>query len=177
MNIRGYKGFNPQLGSRVYVDPLAVVIGQVEAGDDVSFWPAAVARGDVNEIRIGARTNIQDGTVLHVTHDGPYSPGGLPLQIGEDVTVGHQVTLHACTIGNRCLIGMQSCVIDGAILEDEVLLGAGSLVTPGQRLCGASLYRGRPAQRVRGLEREELEMLGYMSAHYVRLKDDYLAAA
>ncbi|MDH4029772.1 MAG: gamma carbonic anhydrase family protein, partial [Chromatiales bacterium] len=131
MNIRGYKGFNPQLGSRVYVDPVAVVIGQVEAGDDVSFWPAAVARGDVNEIRIGARTNIQDGTVLHVTHDGPYSPGGLPLQIGEDVTVGHQVTLHACTIGNRCLIGMQSCVIDGAILEDEVLLGAGSLVTPG----------------------------------------------
>ena len=139
MNIRGYKGFCPQLGSRVYVDPSAVVIGQVTAGDDVSFWPAAVARGDVNEIRIGARTNIQDGTVLHVTHDGPYSPGGLPLLIGEDVTVGHQVTLHACTVGHRCLIGMQSCVMDGAVLEDEVLLGAGSLVTPGQSLSGASL--------------------------------------
>ncbi|UCC14068.1 MAG: gamma carbonic anhydrase family protein [Gammaproteobacteria bacterium] len=174
MNIRGYRKFRPQLGSRVYVDPSAVVIGRVEAGDDVSFWPTAVARGDVNEIRIGARTNIQDGTVLHVTHDGPYSPGGMPLLIGDDVTVGHQVTLHACTIGNRCLIGMQSCVMDGAVLEDEVLLGAGSLVTPGQSLSAASLYRGRPARRVRGLEPRELEMLGYMSAHYVRLKDEYL---
>ena len=174
MKIRGYRNHRPRLGERVYVDPSAVIIGRVTAGEDSSFWPTVVARGDVNEIRIGARTNVQDGSVLHVTHDGPYSQGGLPLIVGDDVTVGHQVTLHACTVGDRCLIGMQSCVMDGAVLEDEVLLGAGSLVVPGQMLETASLYRGRPAHRVRSLESRELDMLRYMAAHYVRLKDDYL---
>jgi carbonic anhydrase/acetyltransferase-like protein (isoleucine patch superfamily) len=172
-NVRPFGGEHPALGQRVWVDPAAVVIGRVDIGDDASLWPAAVARGDVNFIRIGARTNIQDGSVLHVTHDGPYSPGGLPLVIGEEVTVGHRVMLHACTIGDRCLLGMSSTILDGAVLEDEVFLGAGSLVAPGKRLQARSLYKGSPAQRVRALTAEELEMLRYSAAHYVRLKDRY----
>jgi carbonic anhydrase/acetyltransferase-like protein (isoleucine patch superfamily) len=153
---------------------MATVIGQVTLGDDVSLWPGVVVRGDVNEIRVGDRSNIQDGSVLHVTHDGPYSPGGLPLTVGDDVTVGHQATLHACQIGDRCLIGMSSCVMDGAILEADILLAAGSLVAPGYRLSAGSLYRGRPAKRVRELNDDEFEMLRYSAAHYVRLKNRYL---
>ncbi len=175
MNVRPYEGVVPELGARVYVDPAALVVGRVSMGDDASIWPMSVARGDVNFIRIGARTNIQDACVLHVTHDGPYSPGGLPLVIGDEVTVGHRATLHACTVGDRCLIGMSSTVLDGAVLEDDVFLAAGSLVPPGRRLAAAGLYRGRPAVRVRDLEARDLEMLRYSAAHYVRLKDRYLA--
>ncbi len=174
MNVRLFGDELPRLGVRVWIDPAAVVIGRVEIGDDASLWPMAVARGDVNTIAIGARTNVQDGSVLHVTHDGPYSPGGLPLVIGEDVTIGHRVMLHACTIGNRCLVGMSATVLDGAVLEDEVFLAAGTLVPPGKRLQGRSLYRGSPAQRVRSLSDEELAMLRYSAEHYVRLKDRYL---
>jgi carbonic anhydrase/acetyltransferase-like protein (isoleucine patch superfamily) len=173
-NVRAFGAELPVLGARVWVDPAAVVIGQVEIGDDASLWPMAVARGDVNFIRIGARTNVQDGSVLHVTHDGPYSPGGVPLVIGAEVTVGHRVMLHACTIGDRCLLGMSSTILDGAVLEDEVFLGAGSLVPPDKHLQARSLYRGSPAKRVRSLTDEELEMLRYSAAHYVRLKDRYL---
>ena len=174
MNVRPFGDELPRLGVRVWIDPAAVVIGRVEIGDDASLWPMAVARGDVNSISIGARTNVQDGSVLHVTHDGPYSPGGLPLVIGEDVTVGHRAMLHACTIGHRCLIGMSATVLDGAVLEDEVFLAAGTLVPPGKRLEGRSLYRGSPAQRIRSLSEEELAMLRYSAEHYVRLKDRYL---
>lgn len=177
MNLRPYQGILPRLGERVWIDPAAVVIGQVEIGDDASLWPTAVARGDVNIIRIGARSNIQDGSVLHVTHDGPYSPGGMPLVIGAGVTVGHRVMLHACTIGDFCLLGMSSTILDGAVLEDEVFLGAGSLVPPGKQLRARSLYRGSPVQRVRSLSEEELAMLRYSADHYVRLKDRYLAEA
>lgn len=173
-NVRAFGDATPVLGARVWVDPAAVVIGRVEIGDDASLWPTVVARGDVNYIRIGARTNVQDGSVLHVTHDGPYSPGGRPLLIGDDVTVGHRVMLHACTVGNLCLLGMSSTLLDGAVLEDEVFLGAGSLVPPGKHLEARSLYRGSPAKRVRALTDEELEMLRYSAAHYVRLKDRYL---
>jgi carbonic anhydrase/acetyltransferase-like protein (isoleucine patch superfamily) len=175
MNIRPFGLEHPALGERVWIDPAAVVIGRVDIGDDASLWPTAVARGDVNYIRIGARTNVQDGSVLHVTHDGPYSAGGTPLIIGEDVTIGHRVMLHACTVGNFCLLGMSSTILDGATLEDEVFLGAGSLVPPGKHLKGRSLYRGSPAQRIRSLSPEELGMLRYSAAHYVRLKDQYLA--
>ena len=174
MNVRPYEGVVPELGARVYVDPAALVVGRVSMGDDASIWPMSVARGDVNFIRIGARTNIQDACVLHVTHDGPYSPGGIPLVIGDEVTVGHRATLHACTVGDRCLIGMSSTVLDGAVLEHDVFLAAGSLVPTGRRLAAAGLYRGRPAVRVRDLEARDLEMLRYSAAHYVRLKDRYL---
>ena len=172
--IRNFENHQPRLGKRVYVDDTACVIGRVICGDDVSFWPMAVARGDVNEITIGSGTNVQDGSVLHVTHDGPYSPGGIALAIGAQVTVGHKVILHACVIGDRCLIGMGAIVMDGAVLGDEVILGAGSLVTPGKILEPRSLYRGSPARRVRPLSDEEIGQLRYSAEHYVRLKDQYL---
>jgi len=174
MKLRSFGQHVPVVGRNVYVDPMATIIGRVTLGDDVSLWPGVVLRGDVNEIRVGDRSNIQDGSVLHVTHDGPYSPGGLPLAVGDDVTVGHQATLHACQIGDRCLIGMSSCVMDGAVLEADILLAAGSLVAPGYRLSAGSLYRGRPAKRVRELNDDEFEMLRYSAAHYVRLKNRYL---
>ena len=145
-------------------------------GEDVSFWPGAVARGDVNFIRIGARTNIQDGAVLHVTHDGPYSPGGAPLLIGSDVTVGHGAILHACTVGDLCLIGMHATVLDGAIVERGAMIGAGALVPPGKRVGAGELWLGNPARMARRLGAREQEQLAYSAQHYVRLKDQYLAA-
>ncbi len=175
MSLRTFSGTKPVVGERVYVDESAMVIGRVTLADDVSLWPCVVARGDVNSISVGARSNIQDLTMLHVTHDGPYSPGGFPLMIGADVTVGHKCLLHACTIGDRCLIGMGAIVMDGAVVEDDVLLGAGSLVSPGKRLESGFLYRGSPAQKIRPLTAEEREMLRYSAAHYVRLKDRYRA--
>ncbi|WP_028079993.1 gamma carbonic anhydrase family protein [Solimonas soli] len=172
--IRSFEGVAPRLGARVYVDEQAAVIGDVALGDDVSVWPFVAARGDVNRIVVGRRSNIQDNTVLHVTHDGPYSPGGVMLAIGEDVTVGHGVILHACTIGDRCLIGMGAIVMDRAIVEADVLLAAGSMVPPGKVLKSGWLYRGSPAQPARELSAQEREHLRYSAAHYVRLKDRYL---
>jgi carbonic anhydrase/acetyltransferase-like protein (isoleucine patch superfamily) len=177
MPIRPYLDTRPVIGQRVYIDESAMVIGKVTLADDASLWPMTVARGDVNSIHVGARSNVQDLTMLHVTHDGPYSPGGFPLIIGADVTVGHKCILHACTVGDRCLIGMGSIVMDGAVVESDVLLGAGSLVSPGKRLSSGHLYRGSPAQQVRSLTDAEREMLRYSAAHYLRLKDRYLAQA
>lgn len=174
MNIRSFGNTAPVLGARVYVDPAAIVIGRVKIGDDASIWPAAVVRGDVHDIEIGARTSIQDGSVLHVTHDGPYSPGGRSLSVGSDVTVGHRVTLHACTIGNKCLVGMGSVVLDNVVTEDLVMIGAGSVVPPGKRLETRSLYVGSPARKVRDLTQAEIDFFMYSAAHYVELKNEYL---
>ncbi len=175
MALRDHRGVSPVLGARVYVDECAVVIGRVVLGDDASVWPFVVIRGDVNRIEIGARTNIQDGSVLHVVHDGPASPGGLPLVIGDDVTVGHKAMLHAARIGHRCLIGMSAVVLDGAVIEDEVVLAAGSVVPPGKRLASHGLYLGNPAKRARELSRVEIDRLLYSAEHYVKLKDTYRA--
>lgn len=174
MHIREFQQHQPALGERVWIDPAATVIGRVRLDDDVSVWPGAVLRGDVNSITVGARTNIQDGSICHVTHDGPYSPGGEPLVLGEDITVGHGAILHACRIGDRCLIGMGALVLDGAVIENDVMLAAGSLVSPGKRLESGWLYRGQPARPARELSERELEMLRYSAANYVRLKDEYL---
>lgn len=173
--IRPFQGVLPRLGARVYVDESAQLIGDVVLGDDASVWPLAVIRGDVNRIRIGARSNVQDNSCLHVTHDGPYSPGGVDLQIGDDVTIGHGVILHACRIGNRCLIGMGSIVMDRVTVEDDVLIAAGSVVSPGKTLKGGWLYRGSPAQPARELTSEEIQSLKYSAEHYVRVKNKYLA--
>jgi carbonic anhydrase/acetyltransferase-like protein (isoleucine patch superfamily) len=173
MAIRDHRGVSPVQGARVYVDATALVIGRVTLGDDCSIWPFAVVRGDVHRIEIGARSNIQDGSVLHVVHDGPNVPGGLPLLIGDDVTVGHKAVVHAATIGNRCLIGMAAVVLDGAVVEDDVMIAAGTLVPPGKRLAARGLYMGNPARRVRELLPEDLERLLYGAAHYVKLKDHY----
>jgi carbonic anhydrase/acetyltransferase-like protein (isoleucine patch superfamily) len=173
MALRKYQGVSPSLGARVYVDECALVIGRVTLGDDASVWPFAVLRGDVHRIEIGARTNIQDGSVLHVVHDGPAVPGGLPLIIGDDVTVGHKAMLHAARIGHRCLIGMASVVLDGAIIEDDVMLAAGSVVPPRKLLASNGLYLGNPAKRVRELTDAERAQLLYSAAHYVEIKESY----
>ncbi len=175
--IRSFQGIKPTLGARVFVDPLALVLGDVSLSDDVSIWPFAALRGDVNRMRIGARSNVQDNAVLHVTHDGPYTPGGVELRIGEDVTVGHGVILHACEIGNRVLVGMGAIVLDKAVIEDDVLLAAGSLVPPGKRLKSGWLYRGSPAAPVRELTQAERDNFTYSTHHYARLKDRHLADA
>lgn len=175
MNIRAYRSHLPKLGRQVYVDPAATVIGDVELGDDVSIWPGCVVRGDVNYIRIGARTNIQDGTIVHVTHDGPYTrPGGYPTVIGADVTVGHAVVLHACTVEDAVLIGMHATVLDGAVLRQHAFVGAGALVAPGKVIGERELWLGNPARLVRTLGDREVEQLYYSAAHYVKLKDEYL---
>lgn len=177
MSMRQFQGHLPKVGKRVYIDSMAVVVGQVTLGDDVSIWPHVAARGDVNHIEIGARTNVQDNSVLHVTHDGPYTPaGGIPLVIGEDVTVGHRCILHACTVGHRVLVGMGAILMDGVVVEDDVLIGAGTLVPPGKRLESGWLYRGNPMEKARRLNDREIEMLAYSAEHYVRLKDRYLDA-
>jgi carbonic anhydrase/acetyltransferase-like protein (isoleucine patch superfamily) len=175
MSIRRYFDHVPQLGQRVYVDPMAMILGQVKLADDVSIWPFVAARGDVNRIEIGARSNIQDNTVLHVTHDGRYSPGGIPLLIGADVTVGHGAILHACSIADACLIGMGATVLDGAIVEQHCLIGAGSVLSPGKRVEAGSMWLGNPARFVRKLTEKEIEMLYYSAENYVKLKDQYLA--
>ncbi|WP_431224719.1 gamma carbonic anhydrase family protein [Serratia sp. L9] len=174
-NVRSYLHYSPQIGLRVMIDPSSVVIGNVELADDVSIWPLVAIRGDVNAVKIGARSNIQDGSVLHVTHQSNYNPAGFPLLIGEDVTVGHKAMLHGCSIGNRVLVGMGSILLDGAIIEDDVMIGAGSLVAPGKRLESGYLYVGSPARRIRPLTPEELEGLLYSANNYVRWKDEYLS--
>jgi carbonic anhydrase/acetyltransferase-like protein (isoleucine patch superfamily) len=173
MPVRPYLDRHPRLGANAYIDPTALVIGDVELGDDVSVWPMTVIRGDVNYIRIGARSNVQDGSVLHVSRPFPGHDAGWPLIVGEDVVIGHKVVLHGCTVGNRCLVGIGTIVLDGVVVEDEVMIGAGSVVAPGKRLASGGLYLGSPARRVRDLTRQELDRFSQHSTHYVALKRDY----
>ncbi len=174
MAIRRFKDKQPQIGSNVYIDETAVVIGDVILGDDVSVWPTTVIRGDVEAISIGAGTNVQDGAVLHVSHAGDYSPQGHPLTIGKGVTIGHRAVVHACTIGDYCLIGIGAIIMDDAVLEDYVMLGAGALVPPGKKLDSGHLYVGSPAKPVRALSDSEKGFLDYSARHYIHLKDAYL---
>ena len=174
MAVRPYRNIRPTIGPKVYVDESAVVIGDVVIGEDASIWPMCSVRGDVNRIRIGARTNIQDGTILHGTHDYESVPGGLAVMVGDDVTIGHQCIIHGCTIESSCLIGMGSAILDAAVLRRGVFLGAGSLVTEGKELAGGYLWLGRPAKKVRELTSEEKAWFEYSARHYVQLKNDYL---
>lgn len=175
MNIRPFGDISPTLAQRVYIDSSAVVIGDVTLGEDASVWPLTVIRGDIHQIRIGARSNIQDGSVLHVTHDGPFNPGGFPCVVGDDVTVGHKVMLHGCTIHDRVLVGMGSTIMDGAVVESEVVIGGGSLVPPGKRLQSGYLYMGSPVKQVRELNEDEKQFFSYTANKYRELKDRYLA--
>ena len=175
MSIRPFQQHTPALGERAFVDRSAVVIGDVEIGADSSVWPLTVIRGDMHRIRIGARTSVQDGCVLHITHAGPFNPEGYPLLIGDDVTIAHKVMLHGCTVGSRVLIGMGSIVMDGAVIEDDVIVGAGSLVPPGKRLDSGFLYVGSPVRPVRALTDKEKAFFTYSAGNYVKLKDQHLA--
>lgn len=175
MTLRTFQGHTPRLGERVYIDPACVVLGDVALGDDCSVWPMAVIRGDMHRIRIGARTSVQDGSVLHITHASDFNPGGHPLIIGDDVTIGHKAILHGCTLGNRVLVGMGATVMDGAVVGDEVIIAAGALVAPGKRLESGHVYAGNPAKPLRPLKDSERAFFGYTAGNYVKLKDQYLA--
>ncbi|KGK17287.1 gamma carbonic anhydrase family protein [Vibrio navarrensis] len=174
-SIRSYKGICPKIGDRVYIDSSSVLVGDIQIGDDSSIWPLVAARGDVNHIRIGERSNIQDGSVLHVTHKNAANPDGYPLLIGNDVTVGHKVMLHGCTIKDRVLVGMGAIVLDGVIIEEEVMIGAGSLVPPGKVLESGYLYVGSPVKQARPLTDKERAFLQKSADNYVQNKNDYLS--
>ncbi len=173
-NIRPYKSIFPSLAARTYVDTSAVLVGDITLADDVSIWPLVAARGDVNTITIGARSNIQDGSVLHVTRKSEGKPAGNPLIIGEDVTVGHKCMLHGCQLGNRILVGMGAIIMDGVVVEDDVFIGAGSLVPPNKTLVSGYLYVGNPVKQVRQLKDSEANFLKQSAINYVELKNDYL---
>lgn len=171
--MQAFQGISPTIDKSVYIAKSADVIGKVTLESDSSVWPQAVVRGDVNTVTIGQRTNIQDASVLHVTHDGPFSPGGAPLQLGNDITVGHSVTLHACTIEDECLIGIGSIVLDKAVVKKHSLLGAGTLVPPGKILESGFLWCGSPAKAIRPLTEQEINFFSYSAMHYVKLKNSY----
>ena len=174
MSFREINGKQAKIGKSVFIDDSAVVIGSVTLGDDVSIWPMTVVRADVESITIGEGTNVQDGSVLHVTHAGKYTAQGHPLIIGRGVTIGHRAVAHGCTVGNYCLIGIGAIIMDGAVLEDYVMLGAGALVPPGKKLDSGFLYVGVPAKQARFLKASEREFLEYSSLQYIHLKNEYL---
>ncbi len=171
MTIRTFENHRPDIDTTAFVDASAVVTGNVVIGADASVWPMCSIRGDIHSIRIGARSNIQDGSILHVSHASEFAPEGFPLTIGDDVTVGHNAVIHACTIADLCLIGMGSVILDGAVVQRGAMLGAGSLVSPGKVLEGGYLWLGSPARRVRELSDREREFLSYSASHYVELKN------
>lgn len=171
--LRPFNGIHPVIGQRVMIDPMAVIIGQVTLKDDVNIWPTAVLRGDINRITIGKRSNIQDGCVIHVDYPDDYATYDVIL--GEDVTVGHRAILHACHIGDRVLIGMGAIVLNGAIIESDIILGAGSLVPQHKHLKAGYLYLGSPAKAIRKLTDNELDGLRTSADNYVRLKEQFLA--
>lgn len=171
MTIRIFDTHFPRIDTTAFVDPSALVIGDVEIGQDSSVWPMVVIRGDIHEIRIGARSNIQDGTIVHVTHASAFVPKGFPTYVGDDVTVGHQVILHGCTIKDRVLVGMGTVIMDGSVVESDVVIGGGSLVPQGKVLESGFLYVGSPVRQVRKLKDSELAFLKYSAKNYAELKE------
>jgi carbonic anhydrase/acetyltransferase-like protein (isoleucine patch superfamily) len=174
MSTEPFLNTSPVIGDRVYLHASCQVIGDVTIGADSSVWCNTVLRGDVNRIVVGCGSNVQDLTMGHVSHKTAEKPDGSPLIIGDYVTVGHSVVLHGCTIGNECLIGIGSIILDDVVVPDRVMVGAGSLVAPGKVLESGMLYIGRPAKAVRALTEAELAHLRYSAEHYMRLKDNYL---
>ena len=175
MTIRKFEQYTPQIAGSAFIDENALVTGNVVIGADSSVWPMCSIRGDIHSIQIGERSNIQDGSILHVTHDSEFAPGGNALSIGSDVTVGHNAVVHACTVEDLCLIGMGSVLLDGAVVRSGAIVGAGSLVSPGKELEGGYLWLGSPVRRVRELMDKEKAFLEYSAAHYVDLKNRHMA--
>ncbi|MBF0463082.1 MAG: gamma carbonic anhydrase family protein [Magnetococcales bacterium] len=174
MPIYPYQGVVPTIDPTAFVHPDAILIGDVQVGAYSSIWPGVVIRGDVHYIRIGVRTNIQDGSILHVARPTEANPEGIPLLIGDEVTIGHQVTLHACHLHNRSMVGIGAIVLDGVVVEEQAMVGAGSLVTPGKRVPAGELWMGSPARSVRRLEERALLGIQATNANYVRLAQNYL---
>ena len=174
MTIRKYQSIHPSIEPSVYIDDKSVVIGDVSIGEDSSIWPMVTVRGDVQKISIGKRTNIQDGSVLHVTADNQFNPGGHALIIGSDVTVGHNAILHACTVEDESLIGMGAIVLDGAVVQSRAMVAAGSIVGPGKVIESGYLWIGSPAKKIRALTDKEIDYLAFSSRHYVELKNKHM---
>ena len=172
--LRNFKSKYPKVGIGSYIDEQALLIGEVTIGEESSIWPFVSIRGDVNSITIGNRTSIQDGSVLHVTHKTSDNPAGFPLNIGDDVTVGHKALLHGCTIGDRVLVGMGAVVMDGVVIANDVLIAAGSLIPPNKILESGYLYQGSPAKQIRKLNEQDLNFLKYSAQTYVELIDSYI---
>jgi Carbonic anhydrases/acetyltransferases, isoleucine patch superfamily len=168
-NLLPYKGIYPKLGSRVFIAPNAVVIGDVEIGDDASVWFGCVLRGDVNVIRVGPRSNIQDGTVVHVAKDT------VGTFIGADVTIGHCALLHACTLEDRSFVGMRATAMDLSVVEAGGMLAAGALLTPSRRVGAGQLWAGAPAKFVRDLTEADRRATAHLAPRYVGLAGDYLS--
>ena len=162
-----YRNVVPQIAAGVFIAPTAIIIGDVVVGADTNIWFGCVIRGDVNEIRIGERTNIQDGTVVHVARKkfGTY--------IGSDITIGHMALIHACILEDTCFIGMRATIMDGCVIEEGAMVAAGALVTPGKRVGRGQLWAGTPARYMRDLSAEEREHLAATGANYVRLANAY----
>lgn len=172
-NVRSFQGISPTLGSNVFIDQSAVVLGDVCIGEDSSVWPQTVIRGDMHRIRIGSRTSIQDGSILHITHAGPFNKEGWPLIIGNEVTIGHRCVLHGCSIADHVLIGNGAIVMDGAIIEENVIVGANALVPPGKKLQSGYLYFGSPCKQARPLTEKEFSFFSYTANNYVKLKNQH----
>jgi carbonic anhydrase/acetyltransferase-like protein (isoleucine patch superfamily) len=175
MAILAYRSIHPTLKQGAWVDPTAVVIGDVVLGEHASVWPFVLIRGDVNHIRIGARSNVQDASIVHVSRPYPGNDAGWPTILGDDVVIGHKVSLHGCTIGDRVLVGIGAIVLDGVQIASDVMIGAGSIVTPGKKLESGFLYVGSPARRSRELTAAEIARIPKMARDYVMLKDEYSA--
>lgn len=173
MTIRTFAQTKPKIDSSAFIDETALVIGDVVIGKDSSVWPMTVIRGDVNFIRIGDLSNVQDGSVLHVTHGYEAVPDGFSLTVGKQVTVGHKVILHGCNVSDRCLIGMGAVLMDGAIIESDTLVGAGALVPPGKVLESGYLWVGSPVRKVRPLRQGERDWILYSADHYCKLKEQH----
>lgn len=167
--IRTFQGIKPTIAKSAFIEETAVVIGDVVIGEESSVWFHAVVRGDVNYIRIGPRTNVQDFCMLHVTHDTA------PLIIGQDVTIGHNVVLHGCTIKDRVLIGMGAIIMDGAVIGEDSVVGAGALVTEGTIVPSRSLILGSPAKVKRPVTAKELAWIRESAQNYIRYAKQYLA--
>jgi gamma-carbonic anhydrase len=171
--IRPFKGMSPKIDPEAFVAETAVIIGDVEIGPGSGIWYNTVIRGDVNFIRIGSNSNIQDLSMLHVTHKRDADDPGAPLIIGDNVTIAHSVTLHGCTIGHGAFVGMQAVVMDKAVVGEEALVGARALVTEGTVIPPRTLWLGAPARYKRDLTLEELERIRKSAANYVRYAEDY----
>lgn len=168
--ILAYRGRRPRIAPDAFVAPGTAVIGDVEIGRGSSIWFQCTVRGDVNHVRIGERSNLQDGTIVHVTHDGR------PTLIGDQVTVGHGCILHACTLDDRAFVGMDATILDGGHVETDAMLAAGSLLTPGKRVPHGQLWAGRPARYLRELSAEEIREFAERNELYVKLAAEYLGA-
>ena len=167
MTIRKFKDYKPNIHKEAFVDESCTIIGDVTIGKESSIWPKTVIRGDVHKITIGERTNVQDGSILHVTSDNIFTPGGFPLKIGDNVTIGHGAILHACTLESECLIGIGSIILDGAVIKSHSMIAAGSLVGPNKVIESGTLYKGSPAKPARKLTKKEIEYISFSAMHYV----------